>query len=207
MVNLASKLYDYIQKNSSPVGYYYEIQETISFLGDLSGKDILEVGAGTCKVSAFIKNKFPTANVVASDISKSHLEMGSKKAKIETIVSPTEEIHKKLSKKFDIIISNDTLHHHTNRILALKNCYHLLKEGGVLLIRDVGRLSPGFTRYNILDKADFVSSKLQGLRYVSPSYFSKEEFIDLLRCIGFRSFTVKGLKIYGLGLIIIVAKK
>jgi len=206
MVNFASKLYDYTQKKRFGFeGYYRDIQEIISELGDLSDKDILEIGAGTCKVSTFIKKKFPTANVVASDISKSHLELGSKKAQITTIISPTESLHKKLHKKFDIIIGVDTIHHHMNRMLALKNCYHLLKNNGVLVLRDESRFLPSFRKYKIIDKTDFLFSKLQGLKHVSPSYFSAEEFVELLNCIGFKSVSIKDLNKDGK--IIITAKK
>ena len=194
MVNLASTLYDFFATKVIRRKYLKELDEIINPLGNLSGKRILEVGAGTCKISAEIKRRFPSATVYSTDISASHLQLGKKKADIKTIICPTEALTRKLPPdSFDLVIAVDTVHHHRNRVRAFKNIFKVLKPGGKLAMREIDRLLPGYFNYKLIDKTDWLLSKLQGFSYIDPQYFSSEELKELLLLIGFRKIRIKKL--------------
>lgn len=207
MGNIASFIYDVSQHSFklNGIDYQKELEEIIALLGDCSGKKILEIGAGTCRVSAFIKQRFPTAVVVATDISAAHLQVGKQKAEIETLVCATELLPQKLHRLFDVVVGIDTLHHHTDRILALVNCVKLLNPGGNLILREVSRLLPGFTLYKLIDKSDFLFSILQRLRYIDPAYFSHEEIKNVFQSLGLEQIKIKSLG--RLGLVLVSGRK
>lgn len=183
-MSVSSWLYD-LYTRLAPKARQREVERIIGPLGDLSGKRVLEVGAGTCRVCSAIKLKFPDAQVFASDRSREHLRRGAGKADITTMVCHTEELAGELEGSFDAVLGVDTIHHHRNRMRALENCRRLLRDGGTLLLREVDRLDPASWRYALVDKTDYLFSKLQGLPYLSPSYFSRGELTDMLEGMGF----------------------
>ncbi|MCS7240706.1 MAG: class I SAM-dependent methyltransferase [Candidatus Bipolaricaulota bacterium] len=171
-----------------------ERAELLAFLGNTNHKKLLEAGAGTCRFSAFLKRCFPYTEVYATDISREYLARGAKKADIETVLCPTEELIQRFpSSVFDIVLMVDALHHHADRIRALLNVFAVLKPGGMLVMREVDRDAPGFLKYKLIDKIDLLLSALQGLKYRAPEYFNTSELQTLLRLIGFCHVEVKPL--------------
>lgn len=194
MAGLATHIYEWFQATVDFLfgGHRRRLDREVAPLGDLSGKRVLEFGAGTCRVAAHIKRTFPSAEVVASDVSEEFLERGRRKADLITVVSETEELAGRLRGRFDVVLGVDTLHHHRNRVRALENCRQLLRRGGKLMIRETGRFSAGFRLYRWLDGGDRMLWRLQGKEPVEPGYFSQEELVDLLGKLGFREIRADG---------------
>lgn len=191
-MNLIGKLYD-IESFWNNDKRRYEEQEVFNLVKDNKVEKFLEVGAGTCRFSAMIKEKNPEIEVYATDISEKYLENGGEKADINTFVIESEILREKFKENtFDTILMTDTLHHHKDRIKTLENIYAILKPNGVFIIRELNRLSNQFYKYRLVDKTDLFLSKLQGLPYIHPEYFSKEELINLLKLVGFSVESTQG---------------
>ena len=112
------------------------LREKYNFKGE-----VLELGAGSCWLSALISKEPEVKEVYALDISKKLLEtVGNKiidvlkgeRQKIKFVVS---DFHKLPfgSNKFDIVICDASLHHAQNLPLLLAEANRVLKNGGFLI--------------------------------------------------------------------------
>lgn len=104
---------DIVRRYAHPTGYWF-IDFQFRVAGDLRGKRVLDIGAGTGENSLVLAAL--GANVTAIDISPQSLEVLRKRAelsglsgRIETICKPLEEWHPQES--FDIVWVQAFLHH------------------------------------------------------------------------------------------------
>ncbi|MEA2098117.1 MAG: class I SAM-dependent methyltransferase [Patescibacteria group bacterium] len=115
---------------------FYFLKKKYNFKGE-----VLELGAGSCWLSALMSKIPEVKNVYAVDISKELLErIGNKvivdlrgnKEKIKLI---SADFHKLpfADNKFDVIICDASLHHAQNLPIFLKEANRVLKEDGFLV--------------------------------------------------------------------------
>jgi len=115
---------------------FYFLKKKYNFKGE-----VLELGAGSCWLSALISKIPEVKNVYAIDISKELLEtignkvivdLGGKKEKIKFI---NTDFHKLPfdDNKFDVIICDASLHHAQNLPVLLKEINRVLKDNGFLI--------------------------------------------------------------------------
>ena len=118
------------------VPIFYFLKKKYNFKGE-----ILELGAGSCWLSALISKITEVKNVYAIDISKELLEtIGSKiivdlKGEKEKIKLVSADFHKLPfnDNKFDVIICDASLHHAQNLPVLLKEANRVLKNNGFLI--------------------------------------------------------------------------
>lgn len=102
--------------------------------GDIEG-DILIAGCGTCKATSQMAKRFPSANILAVDLSKSSIAYGMRqleKTGVENVKFTHADILDldQLDQKFDLIECSGVLHHMKDPVEGWKKLLGRLKEGG-----------------------------------------------------------------------------
>ena len=112
-------------------------KETLKIIGEIKGKEILDLGCGTGKWSIILNKK--GAKVTSVDNSKEMLDVLKKKIKLGNlkIDALKKDISKlKLNKKFDIILMGLVMNHIKNLDKLFKVIKTHLKSGGIFLMSD-----------------------------------------------------------------------
>ncbi|NJN77614.1 MAG: class I SAM-dependent methyltransferase [Saprospiraceae bacterium] len=109
--------------------------EIIDLLGDLDGKTIMDIGAGTGYFAFRMAAK--GANVIAADVDERFIEYIDNKdvAKVKTRLVPYDNSNLK-PKEVDAVIIVDTYHHIEKRADYFKTVLKGLKENGQLMVVD-----------------------------------------------------------------------
>ncbi len=119
-----------------PYLFEMESEKIIQLLGNLKGKNILDLGCGTGRYSILLAKK--GANVFAVDFSKEMLTEAKKKARNAKIRITFKQYDLKrrlnLKEKFDVIISTLVIGHFRNPNLFFSRISHMLKPNGICLI-------------------------------------------------------------------------
>jgi cyclopropane fatty-acyl-phospholipid synthase-like methyltransferase len=119
--------------------------EVINLLGDIKGKKIIDIGAGTGYFAFRMVNK--GAKVIAADVDKRFQDYIQKKqdsleipsSKLETRLVDYDDCKLK-NQEADIVIIVDTYHHIENRIDYFKKVKTGLKPNGRLLVLDYKKM-------------------------------------------------------------------
>lgn len=101
---------------------------------------ILDIGAGTGLLSAFVKEKFPQASVTLIDLSEKMMDMAKQRFKGEEKMEYllADYIEYTFEKTYDIVISSLSIHHLTDeekRNLYVK-IFSILNKDGVFINAD-----------------------------------------------------------------------
>ena len=115
-----------------------ENQFILRQLGPLSGKSILDVGAGLGESSVYFA--LQGARVTSTDLSPSMVETAARLAArhhvtIETVVSAGENLEV-ASSAFDVVYIANTIHHVTNKPALFQQVLRALKPGGMFVSYD-----------------------------------------------------------------------
>ena len=118
------------------VPIFYFLKKKYNFKGE-----VLELGAGSCWLSALISRNAEIKNVYAVDISKELLEIIGNKVIVdlegnkEKVKLISADFHKLpfADNKFDVIICDASLHHAQNLPILLKEIDRVLKNNGSLI--------------------------------------------------------------------------
>jgi SAM-dependent methyltransferase len=118
-----------VMKKDSLLYFYEEVLPNLRLHGR-----ILEIGSGSCWLSALIKLQFPQIQVFASDVSISALDKGMQisellRSKIDCFVACKAEKIPFENEFFDFVIGSAILHH-TNPRLVTKEIFRVLKKNG-----------------------------------------------------------------------------
>lgn len=134
--NLAAQFYDEKEKYLNS----FEQSKIIPLLGNLTGKKVLDVGAGTGRLSLFLANR--GAAVTALDVSPKMLELVKKKNKnIQTIVGEAESLPFE-NDSFDIVSAAFLIVHLKDPRLFFDEVYRVLKDGGVFVVTNINQKDP-----------------------------------------------------------------
>lgn len=134
--NLAAQFYDEKEKYLNS----FEQGKVIPLLGDLAGKKVLDIGAGTGRLSLFLANK--GAQVTALDISPKMLELVKKKNnKIQTVVGDAESLSFD-HETFDIVAAAFLIVHLKDPRLFFDEVYRVLKDGGIFVVTNINQKDP-----------------------------------------------------------------
>lgn len=113
--------------------YDGRVKEITSFLGNLNGKRVLDVGCGKGRYLRLLIKQFPNAQCYGIDVSEELLRFCPKEAK--TSVGTMLAI-KYPDSWFDCVLSIEALEHAVNIEAAVKEMSRVLKPGGKIIIID-----------------------------------------------------------------------
>jgi ubiquinone/menaquinone biosynthesis C-methylase UbiE len=134
--NLAAADYDKKEKYLNS----FEKSKLIPLLGDIKGKNILDVGAGTGRAAAPLAKM--GAEVTALDVSEQMLkELKKKNSKIETVVGDAESLPFP-DKSFDAVVAAFLIVHLKDPARFFDEAYRVLKDGGMLVISNINQKEP-----------------------------------------------------------------
>ena len=108
----------------------------VSLLPDLNGKKVLEVGCGRGVFGNYLASRFPQAQIVAIDFSKSAIDIASQRYKNQNLsfyVGDAESLQFD-SEEFDYYISCETIEHVLHPAKMIDEVNRVLKKGGNFII-------------------------------------------------------------------------
>lgn len=141
--NMSARIYDKKTKYLSS----FEKEYLFKILGDVKDKKVLDVGAGTGRVSVNLQKK--GADVTALDVSEEMLKILKQKSNpphrgarrrggIKIKVGDAENLDFK-DESFDIILATFLIVHLKNPKYFFKEAYRVLKNGGELIITNINQ--------------------------------------------------------------------
>ena len=143
---------------------------------------IVDIGCGYGIFANHISKKSKDRKVIGIDLNEKRIEAAKKifrnESNLEFICS---NITNSKIPKTDVITAIDILHHipdKENQENLLKSCYFVLKNGGVLILKDLDTKPSWKFYWNKIH--DFVMTKGEPVLYNS-----KEEILELLKKSGF----------------------
>jgi ubiquinone/menaquinone biosynthesis C-methylase UbiE len=134
--DLAARHYDEME------GYLnsFEKDNLFYLLKNVRDKKILDVGAGTGRVSVALKRN--GAKVTALDLSEKMLAiLKRKEPAIEIVIADAEELPFP-DESFDVIVAAFLIVHLSNPQRFFDEAYRVLKDGGQLLITNINQKEP-----------------------------------------------------------------
>lgn len=165
--DLAAKDYDKKEKYLNS----FEQNKLLPLLGDLYGKRILDVGAGTGRLAITMSKA--GAEVVALDASSEMLKiLKNKNGKITTVVGDAEDLPFE-NNYFDSIIGAFLIVHFKNPELFFNSAYKILKDGGRLIVTNINQ-----------KEAPEVKTK-EGIIKIESFYHRPEKIIEQLENLAF----------------------
>ena len=166
--NLAAKTYD--QKEAYLNSF--EQDKILPQLGDLRDKTILEIGAGTGRLTAKLLKAGGT--VVATDISEGMLKVlkNKIKAKIETAIVDAESLPFP-DNTFDFVVAAFLIVHLKDPRRFFDEAYRVLKPGGRLLVTNINQKDPPEIKIK------------EGIIKIESYYHRPEKIIELLKELAF----------------------
>ncbi|MFA6105765.1 MAG: methyltransferase domain-containing protein [Patescibacteria group bacterium] len=134
--NLAAHEYD---KREAYLGSF-EKNQLIPLLGDLKGKKVLDVGAGTGRLSVSFARL--GAGVTALDVSETMLqELSKKNRNIKTVIGDAESLPFE-NEAFDIVAAAFLIVHLKDPTKFFDEAYRVLKDGGIFLVTNINQKDP-----------------------------------------------------------------
>lgn len=134
--DLAAAVYD---ENENYLNSF-EQGELIPLLGALADKKILDVGAGTGRLSLPLAHR--GAQVTALDVSPKMLDLIKRKnSKIKTIVADAENLPFE-KEVFDMVTAAFLIVHLKDPTRFFDEAYRVLKDGGILAVTNINQKDP-----------------------------------------------------------------
>ena len=198
--NLAADVYD---ENENYLNSF-EQGELIPLLGALAGKKILDVGAGTGRLSLPMANR--GAQVIALDVSHKMLEIiwrksrssgaldsttkskiwekSAKNTKIITVVGDAENLPFK-NETFDIVTAAFLIVHLKDPTRFFDEAYRVLKDGGVLAVTNINQKDPPQVKTTPTQGRGSDRRVGEGTIIIESFYHRPEKIIEVLKSLAF----------------------
>lgn len=173
------------------LGFWEESAEAARYIPSNRGWTVLDLGCGNGKSTANIVGK----NVFGVDLSVKQLAIAREKfPERQFLVADATKLPFK-SNVFDLIVMINVLHHLGNKPRrCLKECYRVLKRGGILLTVDPNLTNPfGFMMregYKIFNLKKIFPSFPQFALQADEYQFTKGEYFKLFRSSPFKEFSI-----------------
>ncbi len=134
--DLAAPFYDEKEKYLNS----FEQNKLLPLLGDIKGIKILDIGAGTGRLSVLLANR--GAKVTALDLSPKMLELVKRKnVKIETVAGDAESLPFD-SGAFDVVAAVFLIVHLKDPARFFDEVYRVLKDGGIFVVTNINQKDP-----------------------------------------------------------------
>ena len=149
----------------------FEQEYILSLLPDVHNKKILDVGAGTGRISISLSEL--GAKVIALDISAEMLKaLKRKKSTITTVHSDAESLPFEQN-IFDCVVATFMIVHLKNPLKFFDEAYRVLKPGGFLIVTNINQKQP-----------PEVKTK-EGIIKIESYYHRPEKIIEILKQLAF----------------------
>ena len=173
--DLAAEVYD---ENENYLNSF-EQGELIPLLGPLAGKKVLDVGAGTGRLSLPLANR--GASVTALDVSPKMLEL-IKNTNIQTVVGDAESLPF-ADNTFDIVTAAFLIVHLSDPTRFFDEAYRVLKDGGILVVTNINQKDPpqvktkagGIIIESFYHRPEKIKEILESLAFSVEEIFVKEK--------------------------------
>ena len=202
------ELYDQQWKNSKEdifsLAFTEAIAQSYSFLGELNGKKVLEIGCGSGEQAVHFAGE--GASVTVIDISSESLNATFQLAQQKEIIVKTVLMNAEQltfpKQSFDLVYINSTLMH-VNQLKVFQECSKVLKIGGKLVVLEPLQFAPLVKMYRLFSsyrkmKPKYMTFKMfqNGQQYFS-GYKHKEFYLFSSILLPFFSLRIPWLqKIY-----------
>lgn len=131
--DLAANYYDEKEKYLDS----FEQNKLLPLLGDMAGRKILDIGAGTGRLSVYLAKR--GADVTAFDISEKMLEIVRRKnKKINTKVGNAENLEF-ADNTFDIVVAAFLIVHLKDPTHFFDEVYRILKDDGIFVVTNINQ--------------------------------------------------------------------
>jgi len=174
--NLAAKYYDEKEKYLNS----FEQNKLLPMLGDVAAKKILDVGAGTGRLSVYLENR--GAEVTALDASEKMLEMLKRKNKnIKTVVGEAENLPFG-DNFFDVVAAAFLIVHLKDPAKFFDEAYRVLKDNGIFVVTNINQKNPPLVKTG---KEEII---------IESFYHRPEKILEILESLAFgieKEFFVK----------------
>lgn len=118
---------------------FYGVSVSVASV-DMENPDILDVGAGTGLLSAFLMERYPDASFTLIDISEKMLDMAKDRFKGNSNVKYIAADYSKydFAEKYDMVVSALSIHHlkDEEKKELYKKSYSILNENGIFINAD-----------------------------------------------------------------------
>lgn len=149
----------------------FEKDRVLPLLGDLSGKKILDVGAGTGRLAIRLA-KFG-GEVTALDVSEEMLKkIKNKNSKIKIVIGEAENLEFE-AESFDFVIATFLIVHLKDLPRFFDEVYRVLKPGGIFLVTNINQR-----------KAPAIDTK-EGMVEIESYYHRPEMVVEELENLAF----------------------
>ncbi len=116
---------------------------SVSLLGDLNGKQLLEVGCGNGEQARYICRTYDPASVTGIDLDPGNIEIanraqaGSKMCNVLFLIDDAQELKEIASASMDVVINIESAFHYPDKEAFLAQVSRVLKPGGQFLVADL----------------------------------------------------------------------
>ena len=124
------------------------IEHCLSYIGDLKGKNLLEVGCGNGLNCHYIDHRYETGSIVGIDLNKANLDLaiaGNEHDGISFIQDNAQELASVADHSVDVMICIESAFHYPDKNAFFQQIKRVLRSDGVFLIVDIIK-SPGESR-------------------------------------------------------------
>lgn len=118
------------------------IEHCLSYIGDLKGKNLLEVGCGNGLNCHYIDLKYETRSIVGIDLNKDNLDLAraqDSQSGISFIHDNAQELTSIPDHSMDVIICIESAFHYPDKDAFFRQIKRVLRTDGVFLIVDILR--------------------------------------------------------------------
>lgn len=168
-----SKKYDGQRRKFIPCfDDFYRVPVSVASVNTES-PDILDIGAGTGLLSAFLMERYPEASFTLIDISEKMLDMAKERFRdnpnVKYVVADYSKHH--FVEKYDMVVSALSIHHleDSSKKEIYKKSYFLLKQNGIFINAD-----------QVYGETPFIENLNKQIwrQYIEDSGLSDEEILD-----------------------------